>query len=167
MNGNSTDILVDEKLKGMSVMKKFISLVFLISVTTLTLPGCATSSGNPHAPYVLPSQFQTYTCDELLAEIDRIQNRVIQLTGKSSDNNPTKDKWTLGTDLSLSWAALFALSDTKEQEAEYVQLKSEYDALQHWAVTKKCPGAIPADQPPEFDPNLVEESHSETTRNRY
>lgn len=147
----------------MSVMKKSISMVFLVSATTLS--GCATSSENTHAPYVLPSQFQTYSCDELSAEIDRIQNRVIQLTGKSKDNHPTKDKWTLGTDLSLSWAALFALGGTKEQEAEYIQLKSEYDALQQWAVAKKCPGAIPADNPPEFDPNLVEESRSVNTHN--
>lgn len=146
-------------------MKKIISMVFLISA--ITLSGCATSSENTHTPYVLPSQFQTYTCDELLAEIDRIQNRVSQLTGKSTNKNSTKDKWTLGTDLSLSWAALFALGGTKEQEAEYVQLKSEYDALQQWAVAKKCPGAIPADNPPEFDPNLVEESRSGNINNRY
>ena len=39
-----------------------------------------------------------------------------------------------------------------------VQLKSEYDAIQQWAIAKKCPSVIPpADHPPEFDPNLVKE----------
>ncbi len=142
-------------------MKKLISTVFLISATTLS--GCAASSENYHAPYISPFQFQTYNCDELLAEIERIQTRVSQLTGKPNDKN----KWTLDADLSLSWAALFALEGTKEQEAEYAQLKSEYDAIQQWAINKKCPGAIPpADRPPEFDPNLVEESSSDRMRNR-
>ena len=92
-----------------------------------------------------------------MAEIERIQTRVSQLTSKLDDKNPTKDKWVLGADLSLSWAALFALEGTKEQEAEYEQLKSEYDAIQQWAIIKQCPGVIPpAEKPPEFDPNLVE-----------
>ncbi len=160
-------MLVDEETqKEMGIMKKLISTVFFIS--TAILSGCASSSENYHAPYISPSQFQTYTCDELLAEIERIQTRVRQLTGKPNDKNPTKDKWSLDADLSLSWAALFALGGTKEQEAEYAQLKSEYDAIQQWAITKKCPGAIPpADRPPEFDPNLVEESSSDRIRNRY
>lgn len=136
-------------------MKKLISAIFFI--IAITLSGCVASSGNHQAPYISPAQFQTYNCNELLAEIERIQTRVSQLTGKPDDKTPAKDKWVLGADLSLSWAALFALGGTKEQEAEYTQLKSEYDAIQQWAVIKQCPGVIPpAEKPPEFDPNLVE-----------
>ncbi len=145
-------------------MKIFITLIFLI-VTTLS--GCTASSGNHHAPYISPVQFQAYNCDELLAEIERIQTRVSQLSGKSNVNTPTNDKWILGADLSLSWAALSALGGTKEQEAEYAQLKNEYDAIQQSAITKKCPGVIPPlDKPPEFDPNMVEESRSDRVTNQ-
>lgn len=141
-------------------MRRLITTVFLI--VAITLPGCATSSGNYHAPYISPTQFQSYSCSELSAEIERIQTRVNQLMGKQNGNDATKDKWTLGTDLSLSWAALFALGGTKEQEAEYAQLKSEYDAIQRSAYAKKCPDAIPPiDNPPEFDPNLVKELQSD------
>lgn len=136
-------------------MKRLIAAIFFTAV--ILLSGCAVSSENNHVPYISSAQFQTYSCNELLAEIERIQTRVIQLTGKPDDNNPVKDKWVLGADLSLSWAALFALGGTKEQEAEYEQLKSEYDAIQQWAIIKQCPGVIPpAEKPPEFDPNLVE-----------
>lgn len=137
------------------------SIATMLFIVVITLFGCAASSENHHVPYISPSQFQTYNCEELLTERERIQARVNQLTDKANDKIPNnKDKLTLGTDLSLSWAALFALGGTKEQEAEYAQLKSEYDAIQHWAVAKKCPGVIPPDHPPEFDPNLVKEYKS-------
>ena len=135
-------------------MKRLMSAISFTAV--ILLSGCAASPENNHVPYISPGQFQTYNCNELLAEIERIQTRVSQLTGKPDDKNPTKDKWVLGADLSLSWAALFALGGTKEQEAEYEQLKNEYDAIQQWAIIKQCPGVIPpAEKPPEFDPNLV------------
>ena len=140
-------------------MMRIIAAVFFI--VTITLSGCVASSGNHQAGYVSPAQFQTYSCDELLAEIERIQTRVSQLTGKPGDKTAVKDKWILGADLSLSWAALFALGGTEEQEAEYAQLKSEYDAIQQWAAIKQCPGVIPpAEKPPEFDPNLVDKLKS-------
>ncbi|MCE7913716.1 MAG: hypothetical protein DYH15_03330 [Nitrosomonas sp. PRO4] len=133
-------------------MKRPITAVLL--TTALILSSCATSPEH-HASYVSSAQFQTYSCEELSAEIERIQTRVNQLMGKSNDKTPAKDQWTLGSDLSLSWSALFALGGNKEQEAEYVQLKSEYDAIQQWATAKKCPGAIPpVDRPPEFDPTI-------------
>ena len=142
-------------------MKRLMAAIFFI--VAITLSGCAASAGNNRTTYISPAQFQTYSCDELLAEIERIQTRVSQLTGKPDDQAPTKDKWTLGADLSLSWAALFALGGTKEQEAEYVQLKSEYDAIQQWAIVKQCPGVIPpAEKPPEFDPNLVDGARTDT-----
>lgn len=149
-------MLVSVKTKReVVVMKRLIATVFFAAA--ILLSGCAASPENNHAPYISPAQFQTYNCNELLAEIERIQTRVSQMTGKLDDKNPTKDKWVLGADLSLSWAALFALGGTKEQEAEYEQLKSEYDAIQQWAIIKQCPGVIPpAEKPPEFDPNLVE-----------
>ncbi len=136
-------------------MKKFFTAVLFAA--TILLSGCASSSEKLNSPYISPAQFQTYSCAELLAEIERIQARVSQLTGKSNGNASTSDKLALDADLSLSWTALFALAATKEQEAEYAQLKSEYDAIQQWAAIKQCPGVIPpAEKPPEFDPDLVE-----------
>ncbi|MBX3615896.1 hypothetical protein [Nitrosomonas sp.] len=137
------------------VMYNLVAL--LVFVIVILLSSCATSPESRSVSYVSPSQFQTYSCEELLNEIERIQNRVSELIGKPGATIPAKDKWILGADLSLSWAALFALGGTEEQEAEYLQLKSEYDAIQQWAVIKQCPGVIPpAERPPEFDPDMVE-----------
>lgn len=137
------------------IMKKLIAAALF--TLAIMLSGCASSSEKYNAPYISPTQFQTYSCAELLAEIERIQSRVSHLTGRSDGNEPTNGKLALDADLSLSWAALFALAGTKEQEAEYAQLKSEYDAIQQWAVIKQCSGVIPpAEKPPEFDPDLVE-----------
>lgn len=142
-------------------MKGFFTVLFF--ATAFLLSSCAASSENRSNTYIAPSQFKTYSCDELLREIERIQNRVSELIGKPADDAaPSKDKWVLGADLSLSWAALFALGGSKEQEAEYMQLKSEYDAIQQWAVIKQCPGVIPpAEKPPEFDPDLVETNRTD------
>ncbi|WP_295626107.1 hypothetical protein [uncultured Nitrosomonas sp.] len=133
-------------------MKKLFTAVLFAAA--IMLSSCVSSSEKLNSPYISPAQFQTYSCAELLVEIERIQARVSQLTGRSNSAN---DKLALDADLSLSWTALFALAATKEQEAEYAQLKSEYDAIQQWAAIKQCPGVIPpAEKPPEFDPDLVE-----------
>ena len=88
-------------------MKRLMSAISFTAV--ILLSGCAVSSENNHVPYISSAQFQTYSCNELLTEIERIQTRVNQLTGKPDDKNPAKDKWVLGTDLSLSWSTLFAM----------------------------------------------------------
>ncbi len=136
-------------------MKKLFANVFFIVATMLS--GCVSSSEKYNSPYISPAQFQTYSCAELLAEIERVQAKVSQLTDKSDGNATADEKLELDADLSLSWTALFALAGTKEQEAEYALLKSEYDAIQQWAAIKQCSGVIPpAEKPPEFDPDLVE-----------
>lgn len=141
-------------------MKRLLTTSLLVAASLLG--NGAIASENRSVPYIAPSQFQSYSCDELLRETERIHNRVSELTGKTGDAASPQGKWVLGADLSLSWAALFALGGTKEQEAEYAQLKGEYDAIQHWAIMKQCPGVIPpAEKPPEFDPDLVETTKPE------
>ena len=116
----------------------------LLSVT-LALSGCATSSKDIAASYASPMQFQSYDCDQLSAEAQRIQARVGHLTG-NLDKAATNDKWIMAAGLLLVWPALFALGGTKGQEAEYAKLKGEYDAIHQTDVMKKCSGVI-APQP--------------------
>lgn len=117
-------------------MKRPISAVLCV---TIALAGCATSSTDIASNYVSPMQFQTYDCDQLASETQRIQSRVKQLSGRL-DEAASNDKAILGIGLILFWPALFALGGTKQQEADYARLKGEYDAIQQSAVAKKCPG---------------------------
>ena len=64
-----------------------------------------------------------------------VSSKVKALTGKIDSNNEN-DKMITGTVLILFWPALFFLGGTKEQEAEYSNLKGEYEALDRVAVQK-------------------------------
>ena len=87
-------------------------------------------------------QYQSYDCDQITGEEQRIQARVVQLGGRL-DEASTHDKGIMGAGLILFWPALFALGGTKEQEAEYGRLKGEYDAITQEAIVKKRAGAVP------------------------
>lgn len=123
-------------------MKKIISLAVSVS---LGLMGCATASKDIASNYVSPIQYQSYDCEQLSSETQRIQVRVNQVGGRL-DEAASNDKAIMGVGLVLFWPALFALGGTKQQEAEYARLKGEYDALQQAAIVKKCPGAINTEQ---------------------
>jgi hypothetical protein len=103
----------------------------------LLLGGCATSSGNIATAYVSPLQFQAYDCQQISAELQRINVRVNQLAGRL-DKAAENDKALVGVGMLLFWPALFALGGTKEQEAEYARLRGEYEALQKVGNEKKC-----------------------------
>jgi len=103
------------------------------------LASCATSSKDIAATYVSPMQYQSYDCDQLASETQRIQVRLSQLGGRL-DEAAANDKAITGAGAILFWPALFALGGTEEQEAEYARLKGEYDAVQQAAILKKCPG---------------------------
>ena len=110
---------------------------------TMVLSGCATSSRDVTTTYVSPMQFQSYDCDQLASETQRIQSRVNQLAGRL-DEAASNDKTITGVGLILFWPALFALGGTKQQEADYARLKGEYEAIQQSAVLKRCAGVVGA-----------------------
>ena len=120
--------------------KKLIAVVLSIS-----LAGCATASKDIAANYISPIQYQSYDCDQLASETQRIQVKVNQL-GARLDEASSNDKVITGVGVILFWPALFALGGTKEQEAEYARLLGEYDAVQQSAVAKKCPGMVASAQ---------------------
>jgi outer membrane murein-binding lipoprotein Lpp len=107
----------------------------------IVLAGCATASKDISAAYVSPMQFQSYDCEQLASETQRIQSRVVQLGGRL-DTAASNDKAIAGVGLILFWPALFALGGTKQQEADYARLRGEYDAVQQSAILKKCPGIV-------------------------
>lgn len=121
------------------------SLTATRTVAALTalalLAGCATASKDVATTYVSPVPYQSYECNQITAEITRVQQRSAQLAGRL-DEAASNDKALAGVSLLLFWPAAFALGGTKTQEAEYGRLKGEYDALSQAAISRKCPGAV-------------------------
>ena len=115
--------------------------IVCIVATCVALGGCATASKDIAATYVSPMQFQSYDCDQLSSETQRIQSRVVQLGGRL-DTAASNDKAIAGVGVLLFWPALFALGGTKQQEADYARLRGEYDAVQQSAIIKKCSGIV-------------------------
>lgn len=105
----------------------------------IVIGGCSTAAKDIAPAYISPLQYQSYDCDQIAAEAQRLQARVTQLGGRL-DEAAANDKAITGVGLILFWPALFALGGTKEQEAEYARLRGEYETLQQVAVQKKCPG---------------------------
>lgn len=103
------------------------------------LSACSTASKDISAAYVSPMQYQSYDCQQLMAETQRLQGRYVELGGRL-DQAAQNDKALVGVGMVLFWPALFALGGTKQQEAEYARLKGEFDAVQQTSVQKKCVG---------------------------
>jgi len=82
-------------------------------------------------------QYQSYDCQQIAAENDRLAVRVSQLGGRL-DEAANNDKAIGVVGALLFWPALFALGGTKGQEAEYARIRGEHDALQQAAIQKKC-----------------------------
>ena len=110
---------------------------------SIVLTGCATASKDISPTYTSPMQYQSYDCDQLASESQRIQARVVQLGGRL-DTAASNDKAIAGVGVILFWPALFALGGTKQQEADYSRLRGEYDAVQQSAIIRKCPGMVTA-----------------------
>lgn len=113
---------------------KQISTVLMV---TMAMSGCATSSKDISASYASPLQYQSYDCQQLTAESQRVHARANQLSGRL-DSAATNDKWIVAAGVLLAWPILFAVGGTKEQEAEYARLKGEHDAIMQSATLKKC-----------------------------
>lgn len=109
------------------------------------LAGCATASKDVAPAHVSPLQYQSYDCQQLGNEAERVQRRVLELGGRL-DEAAANDKTLAGVGMVLFWPALFALGGTKQQEAEYARLKGEHEAIEQAALHKQCgaPGAATA-----------------------
>lgn len=109
--------------------------------TALAASGCATASRDIATGYTSPIQYQSYDCNQLAGEAQRLQSRINQI-GARLDEAAMNDKALVGVGLLVFWPAFFALGGTRHQEAEYARLKGEYEAIQQSAVLKRCPGVV-------------------------
>ncbi len=111
---------------------KFIALFLLLSFSA----GCSTSPDRISASYVSPYQYQNYSCDQVSEELLRVNQKVMEITGKQR-GEATKDALAMTVGLVIFWPALFFLIGEDKKE-ELSNLKGEYEALQRIAISKRC-----------------------------
>lgn len=116
-------------------MKKIVSLAVIAGV----LSACATAPEDISASYVSPLQYQSYTCEQIGSEMNRISDRVADLTGQQRKERQ-KDQIAFAAGMLIFWPALFLMAGTDKKE-ELGRLKGEHDALRQAAIQKQCPGA--------------------------
>lgn len=109
----------------------------LCAVMAASLAACARSSSEVTAAYVPSTQYGNYTCDQIAAELHRVNTAASKLGGRL-DEAASDDKVVATAGVILFWPALFILGGTKKEEAEFARLKGESDALRQAAIQKKC-----------------------------
>ncbi|MBY0438054.1 MAG: hypothetical protein K2W80_07655 [Burkholderiales bacterium] len=114
-----------------------VALCFAVAVG-----GCATASNNITAQSVSPLIYQSHDCDQLGAELARINTRTLELGGRL-DQAASNDAALMTVGIILFWPTLFFLGGTRAQEAEYARLKGEADAVQQAAILRKCKLVLP------------------------
>ena len=114
-----------------------------LKITTLALfllfivTGCATSPNEMTASYVSPLIYQSFDCQQLVMESDRVSRRVQSMHAKL-DEKESDDSAKMAVGLILFWPALFFLDGDEDGAIEYRRLKGESEAIHQAAIAKKC-----------------------------
>ena len=110
----------------------------LFALLVFVLYGCATQPSEIATVSVSPLLYQTYTCNQIMMEADRVSRRTQQLYAslkKTADNDQTQ----MAVGMLLLWPTLFFLEGGDGPEAaEYARVKGEAEALHRVAITKNC-----------------------------
>lgn len=101
------------------------------------MAGCASSSSEITAQYVSPMQYQSYSCQQLGAEAERVSGRAAQLAGVQ-DEKATGDAVAMGVGLVLFWPSLFFIKGDGQTSAELGRLRGEFEALEKASIEKNC-----------------------------
>lgn len=108
----------------------------LAACAAMTLCACATAPGNIQAEYISPLQYQSYSCEQLAQESQRIGQQVATVTGQQQQK-ANNDALATGVGVVLFWPALFFLAGG-DHKTELAHLKGENDAIQQAAIQKNC-----------------------------
>lgn len=113
----------------------------LIFAAILGASGCASSSKGIQPTHVSSLSYQVYDCNQLMAELSHLNDRVAELEQKV-DKTASEQKRIAFQAGAHPYTIPFLLAvpfmGNKAQEAEYSRLKGEYNAIQVAAEGKKC-----------------------------
>lgn len=121
-----------------------------IAVSTalaLTVAGCASSAKEIPASYVSPLTYQSFTCEQLQMEAQRISARAAEISGVQ-DQKASGDAVKMGVGLILFWPTLFFIKGDGTTAAEVARLKGEMDAIEQASIQKNCGIQFQRAEPP-------------------
>lgn len=101
------------------------------------LVGCASSSSEIRPAYVSPLQYQSYSCQQIAQEADRISRRASEVAGVQ-DSKATGDAVATGVSIILFWPAAFFIKGDGQTAAELARLRGEFEALEQASIQKNC-----------------------------
>ena len=106
-------------------------------LAALTLVGCASKSTEIAPTYVSPIQYQSFNCNQLAEEAQRVATAAATATGVQ-DHQATSDAVAMGVGLVIFWPSLFFIGGDKTNAAQLAQLKGQMDAIQQASIQKNC-----------------------------
>lgn len=112
-------------------------LLLSLGAVAVFLSSCANSSDEVSASYVSPMIYNSYECDALLQERERIRAKVTEVS-RVQDDKAQNDAVATGVGVVLFWPALFFLASGSDREAELSSLKGNYDAIQQNMIQRQC-----------------------------
>ena len=103
----------------------------------LLAAGCASSSEMVTGSYASPLQYQSYSCQQLGEEAQRISARVAQSSGVQ-DKKRSDDALATTAAVIIFWPAAFFVSGNDQNTAELSRLKGEFEAVEKVSIQKNC-----------------------------
>lgn len=106
------------------------AMVFLVA-------GCASKSENIQASYVSPMTYESYTCEQLTVEGQRISARAAQVAGVQ-DKNRQDDAIKTTVGVVLFWPVLLFNEGDGQTATELASLKGQMKAVEQASIKKNC-----------------------------
>lgn len=109
----------------------------LIVIAALALSGCATPSQNIEARAVPIDGYLRLSCDDLLAEETRVEEKRDALADQIGRRR-TSDDIVTGVGLLVAWPALAFIKGNSEVKGQYAYLLGKHETLVHAFDQKGC-----------------------------
>ena len=122
-------------------MKRIIARCLIVCVLVTT--GCATNPNNIPAKYVSPIGYQSWTCEQLTDEHNRL-TAAVEAAVKQQKKNSDTDAGLMAVGLIIFWPALIGLAATNNNKDGVANVKGEYEAVHEQMRMKGCPIPDPA-----------------------
>ncbi|MBL6929066.1 MAG: hypothetical protein ISR44_07815 [Rhodospirillales bacterium] len=114
------------------------SKIIISAISGIVLTGCATQPDKLGAAYISPTQYESYSCTQLSAELNRVDRRKNDLHA-SLRKLAGNDQAQMAIGMVLFWPALFFLEGGDGSEAaEYSRLKGESETIEKVLIRKNC-----------------------------